>query len=774
MVSIGQNREGKVVTGATTLKYPINFTSADSIVASDTVYVIVDCKQNYSHTQSVAITLDSISGAPSIGISLEGKTSAIDDYTEIVSAATWDEEADNPFAMVVSSANKYRYFKIKLISTGATQKAVITALTFTDTYQNTTTILATTASFSGDVLIGQTTANETTPSLTIKSDADSDAGGDTNESLIIDITPNATPTLATWGFTSTQSAGYTFDKNVTFNGGATLGAGDDLIGSATSDITIGTTAFTVAGATGNITSTGTFDNVVTNTAAGGDKALNVAITGDATAITGNLIGAGIVATNGTSSGVTSGVVYGIEAKARAATSANVGAAISRLDGVYASVDVKDKTATIIRAFEASLDGGAGGSSTEAVAFEAFNNSSAAQTSSYAFSANGGTAGGHKAYTADMRLQNGALINNSSTSLLTITEANVDVDGAFTASSFTSDGAVKLLDDQILTLGTTTTNAETKITAGFDETTTGIGYFRLGDMSNPQILKVNPGATVAGSIININHTLGAGDCDDLLGSYSKVNVIGSGDAGITIVGDAPRAYVGLTGGANNSVASQAYASQPWFRHQGTGAITAGSGLSAKCDVGADNFTASTINAIHAHITGTATVTGQFDGAMIEVYPDVTNLDNGLKIASDAGAVVANGLGFSGTFATAEISGSNAEIWSNQTDGVWDAGAANIRAATYNFGSAAAVGGSADAIAIDFTPNLASLVAGLTVTFVAEAANTGAATLAIDGGTAKAINESADNSALEANDIRSGSVVTLVYDGTQWQQTSQSGN
>jgi len=257
MVSIGQDREGKVVTGATTLKYPINFTSADSIVASDTVYVIVNCKQNYAHTQSVTITLDSISGAPSIGISLEGKTSEIDDYTEIVAAATWNEEADNPFAIVVSAANKYRYFKIKLISTGATQKAVITALTFTDTYQNTTSILATTAAFSGDVLIGQTTANETTPSLTIKSDADSDAGGDTNESLIIDITPNATPTSATWGFTSTQSAGYTFDKNVTFNGGATLGAGDDLIGSATSDITINTDKFTVAGATGNTAIAGT-------------------------------------------------------------------------------------------------------------------------------------------------------------------------------------------------------------------------------------------------------------------------------------------------------------------------------------------------------------------------------------------------------------------------------------------------------------------------------------------------------------------------------------
>lgn len=45
---------------------------------------------------------------------------------------------------------------------------------------------------------------------------------------------------------------------VTANGGITLGAGDDLIGSATSDITFNTNKFTVAGATGNTLVAGTF------------------------------------------------------------------------------------------------------------------------------------------------------------------------------------------------------------------------------------------------------------------------------------------------------------------------------------------------------------------------------------------------------------------------------------------------------------------------------------------------------------------------------------
>ena len=56
-----------------------------------------------------------------------------------------------------------------------------------------------------------------------------------------------------------SSDGLTVTENATFNGGITLGAGDDLIGSATSDITFNTNKFTVAGATGNTLVAGTLD-----------------------------------------------------------------------------------------------------------------------------------------------------------------------------------------------------------------------------------------------------------------------------------------------------------------------------------------------------------------------------------------------------------------------------------------------------------------------------------------------------------------------------------
>lgn len=77
----------------------------------------------------------------------------------------------------------------------------------------------------------------------------------------------------------------TFTAGITANGGVTLGAGDDLIGSATSDITINTNKFTVAGATGNTAVGGTLS--VTGAASGiwttsGATVFNTSMTSAAT------------------------------------------------------------------------------------------------------------------------------------------------------------------------------------------------------------------------------------------------------------------------------------------------------------------------------------------------------------------------------------------------------------------------------------------------------------------------------------------------------------
>ena len=66
----------------------------------------------------------------------------------------------------------------------------------------------------GTVNIGPAAADDTEPTLVLRGDADEDAGDDIQENVTLTLTPAADPTNATWNFTSTQSAGYVFDKNI--------------------------------------------------------------------------------------------------------------------------------------------------------------------------------------------------------------------------------------------------------------------------------------------------------------------------------------------------------------------------------------------------------------------------------------------------------------------------------------------------------------------------------------------------------------------------------
>ena len=70
-----------------------------------------------------------------------------------------------------------------------------------------------------------------------------------------------------------------------------------------------------------------------------------------------------------------------------------------------------------------------------------------------------------------------------------------------------------------------------------------------------------------------------------------------------------------------------------------------------------------------------------------------------------------------------------------------------------------------------PGITALVAGLTVTFLAQAANTNGATLEITSvGDLDAILKNHDT-ALATNDIKAGAIVVVVFDGSDWQMVSQ---
>ena len=154
----------------------------------------------------------------------------------------------------------------------------------------------TTVAVSGAVTMDSTLGM--TGSVTLGANADL-VGSSTS-----DITINTTAfTVA--GATGNVSVGGTFavtgtsvfTGGITCNGGVTLGAGDDLVGSSTSDITINTTAFTVAGATGNTSVGGTLGATGLSTLTGGATIGGALIQGGTGAITATS-GAGAVAVTG--------------------------------------------------------------------------------------------------------------------------------------------------------------------------------------------------------------------------------------------------------------------------------------------------------------------------------------------------------------------------------------------------------------------------------------------------------------------------------------------
>jgi hypothetical protein len=79
------------------------------------------------------------------------------------------------------------------------------------------------------------------------------------------------------------------------------------------------------------------------------------------------------------------------------------------------------------------------------------------------------------------------------------------------------------------------------------------------------------------------------------------------------------------------------------------------------------------------------------------------------------------------------------------------------------------GVANAYAVSYTPN-PTMVVGTRIYFKAIHANTGASTVAVNGGAAKAITKNG-TTALAGAEISANQIVQIVWDGTEWQLISQ---
>ena len=134
---------------------------------------------------------------------------------------------------------------------------------------------------------------------------------------------------------------------------------------------------------------------------------------------------------------------------------------------------------------------------------------------------------------------------------------------------------------------------------------------------------------------------------------------------------------------------------------------------------------------------------------------------------------------GVNSTLEKSGSNAatgnlDIGSNRittmADGTAKQDAATLNQIVSNGPAYAADSGTADTAVVTLSPAITAYAAGQRITFKANAASTGAATVNVNTLGAKTLKKHNDQD-IAAGDIESGSIVTAVYDGTNFQVTSQ---
>jgi hypothetical protein len=191
-----------------------------------------------------------------------------------------------------------------------------------------------------------------------------------------------------------------------------------IVGDEDAFINVDSLAATHLVTDGNFVTTGTIDLTITNNTAGGEKGINLNIAEDTINLTGTLDAIYARAT-GFGADNSHGRVQGCEIGARLPHGDGT-KAVGEVVAGYFWADTKIGDVGILRGVEVSLDGGAGGTATSAVAFEAFNNTSAAYTTSIAYDVNEGACVIRAPYTYDMRMQNGETMDNATDGTINFT------------------------------------------------------------------------------------------------------------------------------------------------------------------------------------------------------------------------------------------------------------------------------------------------------------------------------------------------------------------
>jgi hypothetical protein len=108
----------------------VSLTAADTVSGTDAETWVYIINKHQPTTQSVTVTLDSLS-APGSSVQLKGKIFSGENYSNIGSAVTWSgTSSDTTFTISNSTANRYRYIALTVTGVGASQKHQVTNLEF--------------------------------------------------------------------------------------------------------------------------------------------------------------------------------------------------------------------------------------------------------------------------------------------------------------------------------------------------------------------------------------------------------------------------------------------------------------------------------------------------------------------------------------------------------------------------------------------------------------------------------------------------------------------
>lgn len=371
----------------------------------------------------------------------------------------------------------------------------------------------------------------------------------------------------------------------------------------------------------------------------------------------------------------------------------------------------------------------------------------------------------------LTLQNGETISNATDNVITLTAATTSLSGALRLTGTTAGY------NALATIGTVVTDTGADISAN------------TGRMAGLQINLASSGATVTGFRGIDSRVTDSGTAASTVGVQGFATHLANVSTGELWGGNM---IAKLTAGGVENLYGGVNEARVVAGALGTGThnyVTGGLNIydvSGTATFGTETVKAASIGVLIGNNSNSASktkATGAFvaiiggdtvlttGGAAFKVlnhaFSFPSKFDYGLDLYSAEASAAVN------SFAVSDIRMNFGDTISNTAASTTVMSGA-FRAASLNFASATAVAGTGDAITIDFTPDFPALAAGEEVTFISEAANTTAVTLAIDGGTAKAITKTGGAfAALVANDIKSGQVVKVVYDGTRWEMISPLG-